>query len=147
MSTITNAVESILSAIADLESQGELTDPETEALAVLRACYEMLARTIIVESIIETETVPRAPRFPHSGPNTKEEFIYRLVSGMGDISFRTLLIAMVREREVGPKPLTRLKIVESVGISRDSISTFTRNKNAMNSDNLEKVINYILKTQ
>jgi hypothetical protein len=147
MGTITNAIESVQSAMNDLETKDLLTDDETEALTVLRVCYETMARTNIVESILDTESNNRPPLYKHTGRDTLEEFVYCLVSGMGDISFRSLLMAMLNNRQEGPKRLTQIKISEAIDIHIASISRYINKKNGMNSDHLERIINYILKTQ
>ena len=146
MDIIIKAIESVSAAISELEVKrfdDTITDAETEAYSVLRACYEMLARTYIIESMTDKRG---KGLFKHSGPDTLWEFIYRLVSSMGSISFRKLLNALLNERLLGPKKLTQVKIGEAIDVHHNTISCYLRNKQSISSDNLEKIINYILET-
>jgi len=149
MGTIKAAIEAVQSAIIELEEKdylSDLTGPETEALTVLRVSYEILARTAIAETIIDPEATKNL-LFKHTGPDTVEEFVYRLISGYGDISFRNLLEAMLRKRQIGTNRLTQIKISEAIDISSGAISAFINNKYGIHSATLEKIINYILQTQ
>lgn len=146
MESIRNAVEAINIAIEQLEVKrldDTITEIETEAYNVLRATYEMLARTIMIESMLDKGG---KPIFKHSGPDTLWEFIYRLVSSMGPISFRNLLNLLLRERQLGSKALTQAKIGEAIDINPQTISNYVNKKSAMNTNILERIINYILFT-
>jgi len=146
MESVRNAIEAIKVAIDQLEVkrlEDTITEIETETYNVLRASYEILARTSIVGSMVDNQN---KPLFKHSNSDTLWEYIYRLVSSMGPISFRNLLNSLLRERQLGSKALNHSKICEALDLSRGTVGYYISKKRGMPSDTLERIINYILFT-
>lgn len=152
MNVVTNAVIAVSEAIEQLEAQrdyGDIKSDGLEALTILNVCYELLARTSIVEKEINEpnpelanpEIENPSKRFPHTTDDTIEEFLFRIASGKGDISLRKFLDSMLRNGKYSPNKLTQVKIAKAVGIRQATISDYLNNKIAMTSDNIEKIVN------
>jgi len=151
---IIEAMTAVSSAIEQLEAQrdfGDITPEGLESLQVLNACYELIARTFIIEAqtAIPTPDMLEAgeddspwPAYMHSTDNTIDDFVFCIVTGKGKISLRLLLSNLISRAKFSPRKLTQAKIAEAVGIRPATISNYLNNQN-MTADNLENIINCI----
>jgi predicted XRE-type DNA-binding protein len=151
---IIEAITSVSSAIEQLEAQrdfGDITNEGLESLKVLNTCYELIARTAIIEAqtVIPSEDMIEPgeeltpwPAYMHGTDHTIEDFIFRIVTGRGEISLRSLLSNLINRAKFSDRKLTQAKVATGVGIRKATVSNYLNNRN-MTADNLENIINYL----
>jgi len=150
---VTEAMTAVSAAIEQLEGQrdfGDITPEGLESLKILNVCYEMIARTAIIEAqtVIPTEDMVEPgenlspwPVWMHGTDKTIEDFLFKIAAGKGDISFRDLLRAISNSK----RKFTQKEISEAIGIRRATISDYLTHKTKITADKLESIINYIQK--
>ena len=137
------AISKEIEILEGLRDFGDITTEQSEYLAVLNCCYELIART----AIIEAETVKSTPdmlepgdpeiwpAYMHGVDDTVEAFVFNLITGKG-FDLRRLVKYLVFGRQQ--------KIADEAGIRRATLSDYLTGKKQMTAQNIEKVVNYCL---
>lgn len=141
LNQISNQIQS-LEAIRDLSN---ITDQESELLAVLNLCYDLLARTQLAQS----ETVPTPDEFKEPGFTDEEilqysitsdaiaDFAFSVAVGNGTTDLRQLLRRIMWGK-------TQKEIAHAVGIRINTISDYLTGKKNITAGNYEKIVNYCI---
>lgn len=149
------SLEAISNEITALETERDfrdITPEETEQLAILNFCYELLARTAIAQAdkALQPEEM-KEPGFDDEYINrygiTSDEladFTFSLATLSGKINLVALFNQILERARFAPKRVTATEIAEQTGISTNTISTFRNSKGNITADNFEAIINHIL---
>lgn len=147
-------LDNISDQIAQLEAErdfGNITDEQTELLNVLNFCYDLLSRTQLTKSEqVEQPEEMKEPGFDDDyinkygiASNYLADFAFALSTGKGSVSLLKLVENQLAIAKF--KKITQAKIAQGVGIRPATISDYLNQKVSMSADNLENILNFILK--
>lgn len=129
----------VLEAVRDYAPY-DFTSENNETLKVLYFCYELLARTSVIEKLkVETHTEMKdcditndsMPKFMHLN-DYFEDFVFSLVTKQGEVSLRDLLRRFISSQKEAAKIIDKRAA---------TISDYLTNKSSFNCDSFEILLN------
>lgn len=148
------ALDNISTEIALLEAErdfGNITTEQAELLNVLNFCYDLLSRTqLAISEQVEQPEEMKEPGFEDQfvnrygiASNYLADFVFALSTGKGSVSLLKLVENQLAIAKF--KKITQAKIAQGIGIRPATISDYLNQKGSMSSDNIESILNFILK--
>jgi len=136
-----------LEALRDYTEVG-LSPTETETLAILNFCYDLLTRTNQAQSLrVKQPEEIKQPGFDDEyilkygiASNPLADIVFAIETKQGEISFRKLLDKMIRRSLESPR-----QIALQSGVSVSSLSEYLNGKYGINIRSYEKIVNYLIR--
>lgn len=144
-------LDTISDEISKLQTEsdfGDISPENTELLAVLNLCYDLLSRTQVAQSeTVETPEEMKEPGFEDEtmlkyGTSSSQlaDFAFTVCTKNGTIDLRKLLFEIMFGH-------TQTEIAEKIGIRYQTISDYKTGKMAMTTSNYQSIINEVCKKQ
>ncbi len=131
----------------------DLTPGETQYLAVLNFCYELLARTELAQAAI----VPTPEEMKDSLGDDQDftntygitssaiaDTVFSIIAKTGKPSLRAMLSELVRGSETSKPNLSQSAIAEAAGTYPANLSRYLNNQSDMNCETFENIISAII---
>lgn len=133
----------VLEAVRDY-TPDDFTSENNESLNVLYMCYELLARTSVIEKLgVKTPdemkdcdvTGDRMPKWMHSN-DVFENFVFSLTTSQGEVSLRDLLYKFMT---------TQKDAAEIIDKRVATVNDYLKKRSSFNCDSYEAILNAYIK--